>query len=744
PLSDCDSPPALVNATLSWIDAHLPAIDFVIWTGDSARHDRDELIPRTAAEIADTNTQLADAFREAFADKGIPVVPTLGNNDILPHNILLGGPNKWLQTYGRVWHHFIPEAQRHGFQRGGWFTVDVIPGRLAVVSLNTLYFFERNSGVDGCAEKSEPGWEQMEWLGIQLGFMRDRGVKAILMGHVPPARTGGKKLWDESCWGRYVVWVERYRDVVVGGAWGHMNIDHFLLQKGKNGVKALEGNGEVVEGWGIGDMGGEVAVASADEYLQELRDGFAKVPDPRDALGGEVEGEAKGEKKKRKRALKRMGGEWAERYQVSLVSPSVVPNYFPSLRVVEYNVSGLDGVVGVVGVVEEPTATSWRLPGEDEDEDEEFEEDTDNDEIDDDVEDDEEEGEGDAHTDGKKHKKKKKKRNRKPKQPDLKIPPPPPRGSPPGPAYSPQPLSWTGYTQYFANLTAIAEADAAAAATNSDDMDIEGGKGKKDNGGKGGKDKPKGDGEFKYEIEYTTFNDSKGFALPDLTVRSFLGLAHRIGRAKGGISSLDAAGLDIDDEEDDEDEEGEDEEAGLLSKTRSWLSSGGDGDGEAIDAQGKKKEKEKNNKKHKKRERAWRSHRPPSPSSIHPTPLSISHRSPVVDVGGGDNPASQKSVSGHPAHPFYSAALGGWQPRVGAGPGSPTPDAHAWHVMSLGGESGDIGLRGEGRWEMMYVGDLISGMDGLVQLRAEETSPVQYYTVPLVLLCAPLLHYSPK
>ncbi|OBT41639.1 hypothetical protein VE00_07621 [Pseudogymnoascus sp. WSF 3629] len=602
PLSDCDSPPTLVNATLSWINAHLPSVDFVIWTGDSARHDRDEQIPRTAAEITDANTELADAFRSAFADKGVPVVPTLGNNDILPHNILLGGPNKWLQTYGRVWHHFIPEAQRHGFQRGGWFTVDVIPGRLAVVSLNTLYFFERNSGVDGCASKSEPGWEQMEWLGIQLGFMRDRGVKAILMGHVPPARTGGKKLWDESCWGRYVVWVERYRDVVVGGAWGHMNIDHFLLQKGKNGVKALmgaESSEEVAEGWAIGDMGGDVAIASVDEYLEELRDGFAKVPDPRDALKGEVEGESRGERKKRKRALKRMGGEWAERYQVSLVSPSVVPNYFPSLRVVEYNVSGLDGGVGEVG--ERATATSWRLPGEDEDEDEDDEETYE-----------EEEG-GDAHTDGKKHKKKKnKKKHRKPKHPDLKIPPPPPRGSPPGPAYSPQPLSWTGYTQYFANLTRIAEAEAAADAAaayshgGEGEMDVEGDKGKNGKGGKGGKggkDKPKDGGEFKYEIEYTTFNDSKGFALPDLTVRSFLGLAHRIGRAKGGISSFDIDEDDYEVEEEDEDED-EDEERGVVEKAWDWLSGSESEDG-GVDAEGKKKDNGKKGK-NKKRERAWK------------------------------------------------------------------------------------------------------------------------------------------
>ncbi|OBT49810.1 hypothetical protein VE04_10140 [Pseudogymnoascus sp. 24MN13] len=350
-----------------------------------------------------------------------------------------------------------------------------------------------------------------------------------------------------------------------------MNIDHFLLQKGKKGVKSLMGTPgeEPVEGWAIGDMGGDIALASDDEHPQELRDGFAKVPDPRDALAGEV----------------------------SLVSPSVVPNYFPSLRVVEYNVSGLDA--GVEEVRERATATSWRLPGEDEDEDGEFEEEDSDDE-------DEEEG-GDAHTDGKKHKKKKnKKKHRKPKHPDLKIPPPPPRGSPPGPAYSPQPLSWTGYTQYFANLTRIAEAEAAAhaaaAVADSNSVDVSGdGKGKNGKGGKGEKDKPKhGEGgEFKYEIEYTTFNDSKGFALPDLTVRSFLGLAHRIGRAKGGISSFaegDTAEVDAEvDAEEDEEEAG----LGPVEKAWSWLSGSEPKSGEGVDAEGKKG-------KGKKSERAWK------------------------------------------------------------------------------------------------------------------------------------------
>jgi hypothetical protein len=38
----------------------------------------------------------------------------------------------------------------------------------------------------------------MEWLSAQLNFMRERNMKAILIGHVPPAWTSQKKSWDET------------------------------------------------------------------------------------------------------------------------------------------------------------------------------------------------------------------------------------------------------------------------------------------------------------------------------------------------------------------------------------------------------------------------------------------------------------------------------------------------------------------------------------------------------------------
>lgn len=135
---------------MDWIKHNIADdVDFVVWTGDSARHDNDEKQPRTQDEIVSQNEFMVEKLTEVFgsgADEKdptkafrIPIIPTFGNNDIMPHNILLGGPNKWTVKYTDIWRGFIPEAQRHQFQQGGWFSVEVIPGKLAVVSLNTLW-----------------------------------------------------------------------------------------------------------------------------------------------------------------------------------------------------------------------------------------------------------------------------------------------------------------------------------------------------------------------------------------------------------------------------------------------------------------------------------------------------------------------------------------------------------------------------------------------------------------------------
>ena len=525
--TDCDSPITLINATFKWIDDHLrDKVDFVVWTGDSSRHDSDEEIPRTEKEIIETNELLVHKFEEVFGKDDdtdptneftIPIIPTFGNNDIMPHNIMQPGPNGWTQQYLSVWKKFIPEEQRHGFSTGGWFSVEVIPNRLTVFSLNTMYFFEHNTAVDGCAERSEPGYQQMEWLQIQLQFIRDRGMKAILTGHVPPARTEAKLLWDETCWQKYTLWLQQYRDVVVGALYGHMNIDHFLIQDNKDiSHKALEGEKAPFSRTALDD---ELTVQSTADYLTELRSGWSQIPDapktkskPSPGLGHSwdlyetITRKKKSKKTKQDKFLEKIGGEWAERYSVSLVSPSVVPNYFPTMRVIEYNISGLENLP--LAPATDPEKTTLQEA-----------------KAHCSIQDEKEEG---AIEIGKRKSKKRNGRTRKPKFP---MPKPPSKSAPPGPAYSPQTLSWLGYKQYFANLTRINDDFGQDQAVEEEKWHNG-----KHSGKKPHKDKFKHH-KLKYEVEYDTRNDST-FGLKDLTVRSYVELAGRIGQYKPPKSDL--------------------------------------------------------------------------------------------------------------------------------------------------------------------------------------------------------------
>lgn len=553
--SGCDTPLSLVNETFKWIETHLKdKIDFVIWTGDSARHDNDEEIPRTREQIIDQNEFLVTKFTEVFGSNKsnptnaftIPIVPTFGNNDIMPHNIFLSGPNRWTKKYIGIWHKFIPEEQRHQFERGGWFRVEVIPGRLAVISLNTIYFFASNSAVNGCGAKHEPGYEHMEWLRVQLQVLRERGMKVILMGHVPPARTENKLSWDETCWQKFTLWQRQYRDIIVAALFGHMNIDHFMLQDfhdlkqdtKKGRMKADINNQKGIRRENMLEDG-EVTIMSAADYLLDLRETWANLPVPPkgSSISAQVhtqseqqpmwqrivnrltsatlpmrEDQRRGARSPEKKFLKNIGGKWGERFSVAHVSPSVVPTYFPTLRVYEYNITGLEDLVLAADIASfsgDATYQSARP---------------------------ENEGLEDSGNTEDIISNREKESRKKPRKYKFKVPKPPSKSAPPGPAYSPQPFTLTSYTQYFANLTHINN-DFVEESVGEDGSDLlEGHKWKegKHYGKKTKHSKPHPK-KFKYEVEYSTTND-KVYKLKDLTVTSYLDLATKIGKGQEGKS----------------------------------------------------------------------------------------------------------------------------------------------------------------------------------------------------------------
>ena len=94
----CDSPPILVEETFKWItDNLIDKIDFIVYTGDSARHDNDREYPRTRQHIFNMNKEISDKFVTLTSESdGQPLIYPVSNNDIMPHNLMDTGPS--LQT----------------------------------------------------------------------------------------------------------------------------------------------------------------------------------------------------------------------------------------------------------------------------------------------------------------------------------------------------------------------------------------------------------------------------------------------------------------------------------------------------------------------------------------------------------------------------------------------------------------------------------------------------------------------
>jgi len=458
------------------------------------------------------------------------------------------------------------------------------------------YFFTSNSAVDGCAKKHEPGYEHMEWLRIQLQILRDRGMKAILIGHVPPARVDSKESWDETCWQKYALFGRQFRDVIVGSLYGHMNIDHFMLQDFEHIEKDTENGkmGAIKSRPSLANdinllEDGEVTVASASDYLLNLREAWAQLPAPpaksnkKSRSKNVDEGEdgdsvwawlvsmfgksSKDRKEERKKYLEKIGGRYAERYAVTHVAPSVVPNYFPTLRIIEYNITGLEHLNVASSPISPPTidtpAEQLPITATDFDDDEEYLRDVET---------------------ARKRKHKGRKDKKKQRKYKFKVPDGPSKSAPPGPAYSPQTLTWTRHVQYFANLThinndflepppEIFETAASKSSINEDSASTIFGfavspdgklEHKKWNEGKHKKHQGKQPrpephpNEFVFEIEYDTKKD-RGFA--DLTVRRWVEYARKIGSSASKSAQVEEEEVaDMVGDEDFETDEDEDDE----------------------------------------------------------------------------------------------------------------------------------------------------------------------------------------
>ncbi|RUP46689.1 Metallo-dependent phosphatase-like protein [Jimgerdemannia flammicorona] len=237
--TDCDSPVTLVEAAFNFMHKKLQDIDFIIYTGDTARHvcidakrrrgqDRDDKLPRTVADVLNSHKTVVDYFYKNFDTKRIKFIPTLGNNDEFIHDQIALGPQPLLANLTALWEPFNLNLGET-FANGGYFTQDVLPGKLQVINTNSMYFFADNKLVTDCDVDGSAGGIQLKWIQANLQKARDGKYNAYIMGHVPPNDSKGKMTFYPACYNIYVNLLGEYADVIQGHFTGHTNEDMLTL-----------------------------------------------------------------------------------------------------------------------------------------------------------------------------------------------------------------------------------------------------------------------------------------------------------------------------------------------------------------------------------------------------------------------------------------------------------------------------------------------------------------------------------
>lgn len=511
-MAGCDSSMDLMEYTLKWVEDNLRGkIDFVIWTGDNIRHDNDRNEPRTESQIFELNAKMAKKFQDIFRnpnslnprDFDVDVIPSLGNNDVFPHNLFSLGPTLQTREIYNMWANFIPQEQQRTFARDTSFFVEVIPNKLAVLSINTLYLYKANPLVDNCDSKKEPGYQLLLWLGYVLEELRSRNMKVWLTGHVPPLA----KNYDQGCYDKFTLWTNEYRDVIIGGLYGHMNMDHFVPVDAKRSWKAIKSStskaknkATILDEQDDDDFEDDTVLESAVEasdarimgakpvnkgyYMDSVREGiYQKIASRVEKAAVNKKKKQDKSKKKHKKKKKHPKDKGVERYSIVNVAGSVIPTFNPAFRVWEYNTTGLEA-----SYEQSEAAQPWGS----------FFQDLDA-RIENEV------------TQGATSKAQgilaDILRGNKGKKVDKTIPPRMPEDLKPGPGYTPQLFSPTRFVQYYADLASIDKAYKKA---------LEEGKSEAESA----------ETAFKYEVEYCS--DSEPYAMKSLLTQDYIDLAVKL------------------------------------------------------------------------------------------------------------------------------------------------------------------------------------------------------------------------
>ncbi|KAL3864256.1 hypothetical protein ACJMK2_005957 [Sinanodonta woodiana] len=208
-----------------------PDVDFIIWTGDTVLHGKDEDLSITIN--SDILKNLTDLLKTAFPQK--TVFSAYGNHDYWPTDQFPDGNNELYNRTLVEWGSWINNTnQEINFLKGGYYTLllEAAP-KIRMMSLNTNLYYTSNKQT---SNQTDPAG-QFQWMESVLNNSRKLQEKVIVIAHIPP----GVHTPD------FVVWMydqfntrlnnifQKYSDVIVAMHFGHDHADGFKVYLNNSG-----------------------------------------------------------------------------------------------------------------------------------------------------------------------------------------------------------------------------------------------------------------------------------------------------------------------------------------------------------------------------------------------------------------------------------------------------------------------------------------------------------------------------
>lgn len=261
-----DSNFSLLNSALTAAAEQAQRPDFILFAGDFMAHDWQSRYNACARQSIADNPQayqeftvkviqfIAGEFQERFP--GIPVLPTLGNDDAFCQDYWIQPGGAFLDEFATVWKPLLgstvdPEAFERSFSSLGCYVAD-LPGleNHRLIALNSIFLSKgycssyHTPGHDDCSTCTDPGavpgTAALAWLEQELARSRREGKRVWLLMHVPPGidsytenkddgRSLAASMWAPKFLDRYFELIHEYRSVLTISFAGHTHMDDFRI-----------------------------------------------------------------------------------------------------------------------------------------------------------------------------------------------------------------------------------------------------------------------------------------------------------------------------------------------------------------------------------------------------------------------------------------------------------------------------------------------------------------------------------